>query len=708
MPLSFSNQIARTLMYFMLLCFCACTQAQILPLANYEHIYISAMNHKGQDDEKWATYLFNQLDKRTNKSGVITNAMPNSNLVLQVVIGIDFRQPTDYQIQLEKHKVILSAKGSKELLWLIYQFISKAGEEDGRIVVTDLPPAILSIEKVAGNFAFAYRGLYTPSNRDEEMLPIRASNNIDFDWGLWGHNLHKVIGENVSDSLFALIDGKRNKEQYCFSSEVLYEQIEAYVIDNWGVSKASRVSVMPNDNELVCQCSDCRLAGNSEESATPAVSQLINRLAQRFPNHLFYTSAYLTTKQPSQVKMATNVGVIISAIDLPMQAKVATTTQGITFRKNVEAWKRSVSHIYVWDYIRNFDDYLSPYPMLGIVKERLELYKSIGIEGVIFNGSGEDYALFDDLQTYILQSMLIKPTIDVKKYVELYLEKYYPISSFLLEPYYLSLEERVVKNKIRLSYYEGIEAISKSYLYSDEFENFYTQLDKISKLAVGSERKQLNKMLTAMQFTRLEIMRMPTATYNSEQTEETLALLKGHDSFPDMKNFKESGGSLTSYIEQRSNQNLINREKGNLLQNNVLRCTDEYHSNLSVVTDGHYGLPIDYHLGWYISSKETLTISLPLSEDADWYKIRIGMLQAKEWNLYTPQSVEVWGNNRCISTFLIDPLLKEETAFRIMPEAIFQLTSSDLPLELRIRKNSLPAAKLAIDEIEIYKYNPIR
>ncbi|MGL5272572.1 MAG: hypothetical protein ACRC8J_03695, partial [Phocaeicola sp.] len=294
---------------------------------------------------------------------------------------------------------------------------------------------------------------------------------------------------------------------------------------------------------------------------------------------------------------------------------------------------------------------------------------------------------------------------DIKKYVKLYLQQYYPVSSSLLEAYYLSLEDRVIENKIVLPYYEGIEAISKSYLYPDEFEYFYAQLDKISKSTTDNERKRLNEMLTAMQFTRLELMRMNTSAYSSEKIEETLTLLKGHEVFSNMKRFKESGGSLKSYIDQLENLRTVNMGKDNLLKNSTLKLVDANNTSLPILTDGHYGLSIDYYLGWYISAKESISVSIPLFEGVNTYRIKIGMMQAKEWNIYIPQRIEIWSKNGCLSSFPINSLYNEQDSCRIMSEVIIQLDASDLPLELRIRNNASANAKIAIDEIEMYKYN---
>ncbi|MGL4851048.1 MAG: DUF4838 domain-containing protein [Phocaeicola sp.] len=686
-----------------ILCFSACTQAQILPLTDYESLLISPASEESQEDTRWSTYLFNQLDKRTHHSGFVTSAIETKKRILEVVVSVNNGQTSDYQVVIQPHKITLLAKGEQEMIWLIYQFISKLGAEDKRVVVDDLPPAIIHIADRKGNFAFQYRGLYTPSNGNVEMLPITASNNMDYDWGLWGHNLDKVLNRNENPELFAWVDGKRNSKQYCFSSSLFYNLIETYVYDNWGDETKAKISITPNDNSLVCQCSRCIKLGNTKQSATPSVSVLIAKLAKRFPSHTFYLTAYSTTKQVPEMKMPPNVEVIISTLDLPMRIHLGTLKETATFLEYVNSWKKSVSSIYVWDYIRNFDDYLSPYPMLHIVKERVKFYQSVGIKGVIFNGSGNDYALFDDLQTYALQSLLIDSEVDLEMICRSYLERAYPYSHSLLYNYYSLLEERVVNRSLSLPFYGGIDGAAKGYLYPEEFETFYQQLDRLSKKIDSEERTKLNKMLTAMQFTRLELMRIPGTTYNKQAELEMLELLKGHTSFRDMSCFRESNGKIADYIEQRSNLTLVNSQEGNLLKGVKLHLVQAESENLSLLTDGYYGLPIDYHLGCYVSKYGELRVRIPHGNQANRLRLKIGLLQSTVWNHYLPESVEVWHGNSCLTSLKIEVADKENPFLRIMPELSFELKEMNEPIELRIKNRSIPLARTVIDEIEMYK-----
>ena len=252
-----------------------------------------------------------------------------------------------------------------------------------------------------------YHGLYTPSNT-KEVQEAMHTNHPDYDWGLWGHNLVKVIKDEIKDEMYATIDGKKNTKQLCFSSNALYDVVRNYIIDQYGYGNdnySERISIMPMDNKMACTCKRCKAKGNTADNATPAVTAFVTKLAKEFPRHHFFTSAYHTTKQAPTTTLPENVGVFISSFPLPVQVDFSKSRGYKEFQTMVKAWKEKCQRIYVWDYERNFDDYLSPFPCLLSMQSRLQLYSQLGVLGVFFNGSGDDYSAFDDMQTQVLAMM---------------------------------------------------------------------------------------------------------------------------------------------------------------------------------------------------------------------------------------------------------------------------------------------------------------
>lgn len=194
----------------------------------------------------------------------------------------------------------------------------KISKEDPRINGSDLPPAIINLTNTCGTFAFDYQSIYSPSGLNPDYTGVMGLNNFDDSWGIWGHNLRKVLGDNV-DKVYATIHGKTDDSQLCFSSEEMYRQIESYIVDNIGEKGSSRFVIAPDDTPYACTCASCTAMGNTEKNATPAVTELLLRLSQRFPKHSFFTISYLSTKQVTDKQLPSNAGIIVSAIDFPLR-----------------------------------------------------------------------------------------------------------------------------------------------------------------------------------------------------------------------------------------------------------------------------------------------------------------------------------------------------------------------------------------------------
>lgn len=422
------------------------------------------------------------------------------------------------------------------------------------VLTLALLPLLLSCTAVAQT-PFEYCGIYSPTNALEEVRTRYATNHVDYDWDLWGHNLKKIVGDEAPRSVYATVADTLCTKQYCFTSGALYRLVEAYILDQYGEGTAdysARICIMPQDNKLACTCSRCRKLGNAEGNATPAVTQMLCRLAQRFPRHQFFTSSYHSTRIPPKEQLPSNVGVLISAIDLPLRVDFTQTAGYRKFRETVEGWQKVCLKLYVWDYERNYDDYLSPFPCLIAMQKRVQLYRSLGLQGIFINGSGDEYSAFDDMQTVVLAQLLHDPDIDIDGAVARYFREAYPVTHDLLTEYYLGLEHRTKDTNHLLPLYGTMEEMVESYLNPEEFTAWRAQLDKVSKSTTKPERTRLNYLLTALSYTQLQLMRLQGGA-SDEDKANMLEILRGHSELKGMEYYSESYGKISDYIKSYDN-----------------------------------------------------------------------------------------------------------------------------------------------------------
>ena len=404
----------------------------------------------------------------------------------------------------------------------------------------------------AETVGFEYRGLYSPSNT-EEMQSTMHTNHPDYDWGLWGHNLKKVIKDDATDDMFATINGEKNRKQLCFSSGDLYKKVREFILDQYGKGTdeySERISIMPLDNKMACTCADCKAKGNTEHNATPAVTEFVTRLAKEFPRHQFFTSAYHTTNTPPSKRLTANMGAFVSSIALPMRVDFSKTEGYKEFVARVKAWKAKCQRIYVWDYERNYDDYLSPFPCLLAMQSRFKLYRTLGVKGIFVNGSGDDYSAFDDMQSHVIALLMEDPDTDVHKAISDYFAANYPQTADLLTRYYWGLELRAKKTNHLLPLYGTMQEMCEAYLDAKEFVDFRKELDIKSKQTSAGERKRLNALLTALAYTQLEMYRTGILPKDEDTAIEMREILKGHNELKGMQNRDESAHPIDQYIEQ--------------------------------------------------------------------------------------------------------------------------------------------------------------
>ncbi|MBT9871239.1 DUF4838 domain-containing protein [Bacteroides salyersiae] len=696
------------LCYFLIGCG---TQGHTEPtLLSKEGYLVSISDYATEEDTRWAKYLYDHLKKRAEDEDMIAFGVSEKDM-FRIIVQIDPALKNDFKVETHANGIKLITSGPKKMLWLQYQIMKKIGDMDKRIESSDLPPALVNLNDTCGSFAFKYQSIYSPTGLHPDYPGITGLDNFDESWGIWGHNLGKVLGKDL-DEFYATIDKKKYEEQLCFSSDAIYRRIENYIIDNYGEKKTTRFVIAPNDDPSACMCPACKALGNTSGNATPAVTQLITRLAKRFPHHLFFTTSYLSTRQVPAMELPSNVGVLISAIELPLRLVNKKHTQEKQFIQSLKQWKNVTKQIYVWDYINNFDDYLTPFPILRIARDRLAFFRENGVSGVFFNGSGYDYSSFDDIKTFALSALLINPKLSVEELIGKYTVQAYPRSQKLLTSYYCNLENRIQPGK-RLHMYAGVQEAEKAFLPAAEFVKFYNELSTLTDEAKGDERKKLHMLRTALSFTRLELGRIHNFTpygyacrkgekiETIPETGDWLNRLNEHEAFPEMRYYNEASDGIDNYCEEWEQYIAQPMSSPNLLLGEKLTAgskLDENYTDLSVLTDGTRGLPGSYHFGWFISSSGDLILNLPKKAADRTGKLCIRFLNLPRHRIYTPQSIELLKDGEFYKKF---PRLPGNTGEK------GEITESCLPVELksnqqltlRIKRADKKKAQIAIDEI---------
>ena len=539
---------------------------------------------------------------------------------------------------------------------------------------------------------FKYREIFLP-----EGLGLNAGalglNSLDEDWGIWGHNISKVLPEDHSNAVYAKQNGNTLKKQFCFSSDQLYDYIVEWISSRYKDNERIRFAIVPNDNDIVCLCDICVEYGNTPSNASPAVNHLVRKLAHRFPGHIFYTSDYKTTRGLPTDSMPANTGVLVSAINYPLTTM--DTPEQVNFNNRLQAWGLTTPRILVWDYINNFDDYFTPYPTFGVMQKRLRDYRDHNVSAIFLNGSGSDLSAMSRLRTEVLAAMTSDPDIDWKELLKQKANDYYPVTGELISSFMIAQEDSVANNNTVLPLYEGVAIARKTYLPEDAFVNFHDNLLNLRHTVQGEEKKELDILLGELALTRLELKRINGNLYGSDQFINDLESLiaSGHPSY------NESGWSIDGYI--RDYRYLLNHYKessGNKLKGEKvvgLTPLDPDYSDTSILTDGVLGIPSNYHNGNLIISPRDFT-QFAIPNKPGMSKLRVWFSYNPAYKVKLPANVNLKAGGRIIDR--IEPQYPADHSGHSMVE--FNIPSNaEGTLVLTVIKD--PDVKsMAIEEIE--------
>ena len=615
-------------------------------------------DYDSKADLKWSEYLYNHLKKRGGELAPVfyDEKAEDAN---KVYVHLDEQLGHDYKVERKGTDLYLTAPNVSNTIWLLHQYMRFMGDADNRFPVQDLPAAILSFNDTIGGYSFNYRDVYAPPSLDEDMRGVLDLNNIDESWGIWGHNLGVTITDKSDQSIYASIKGVRNADQYCFTSEKLYRYVDKYISTNYSKDKSASMNfaILPNDNNLVCQCPGCVAAGNTPTNATPAVTQMIKRLAHHFKQHKFFTSAYHTTKVATDEKLPSNVGVLMSVIDWQPSRK-ENDRQKIEFEKMLSDWRQVCNHIYIWDYINNYDDYFTPYPILWAMQDRFKFYKEKGIEGIFLNGSGYDYSTFSDMETCVLAQLMMNVDLDVETLIRDYYHRKYPVAGTVIADFYLDMLKRWSESGKVMPYYGGINDKVNVYLDPDTFVEFYNKIISLKRKADEDEAYLLRRLITTLSYTRLELaryqgfkehgfaMREGNAMFVKDEVAEWLEVFNDGYKAYNLVAVNESGDKSADYVSSWQHHLLKPKKVSSLIFDHPLTVKCEQGTFPTPgLTDGELGLPVNYYYGWNILPYREISINIPTKGATT---IAMNFFSYIRHRIQVPSKIELYSGNKLL------------------------------------------------------------
>jgi Domain of unknown function (DUF4838) len=373
--------------------------------------------------------------------------------------------PAAFLLKARGKNIIIQGGAGKGVLFGVYTFIENylgcRKPADGPAIVPNKKsitiPADLDEEQAPD---FHYREAYYPASHDEEYLYWHKLHKFEDLWGIWGHSFNKLMPPDMYFSThpeyYSMVKGKRQPSQLCLSNEEVFKKVikvlKTKIADN---QDALFWSISPNDDNNYCQCDDCKAVDEREGSPSGSLIRFVNKVAKEFPDSKFTTLAYgYSHAAPERTKPAPNVYIMLSDIDAFRDKPLKDEGTASAFVNDLKEWKAITDHIFVWDYVTQFTNYLAPFPNFHTLQANLQYLKDNGVKGVFAQGSGDTRSEWSELRSYVLAKLLWNTKRNVNDLVAEFMNQYYgePSAKFLTE-YIDDVTGRMKESKRKLDIY---------------------------------------------------------------------------------------------------------------------------------------------------------------------------------------------------------------------------------------------------------------
>jgi hypothetical protein len=339
---------------------------------------------------------------------------------------------------------------------------------------------------------FQFREVYFPVELDQEYMDWYGLHNLEERWGDWGHTFSKILPPSVyfkeHPEYYSLYDGKRQPIQLCLSNEDVFNLTVAYFTRRISENPtATYWSIAANDDIGSCTCDRCQAIDKREGGAQGSLIHFVNRVAAQFPDKKFTTLAYLeSANAPTHLRVADNVSVILSNIDAFRKNDIGSEPSAATFRRQLGAWKAKAKHVFVWDYLTQFTNYLAPFPIQGTMQESLQYLKTQGVEGVFLQGGGATYSDMAELNAYILANLAWDTTLSEEQLTNEFIEGYYGKAAPFIKAYLAERRNHLPGPSSALSIYGNPIDNRHDFLSPEAMDKYSTLLEKAEIASEGN------------------------------------------------------------------------------------------------------------------------------------------------------------------------------------------------------------------------------
>ncbi len=308
-------------------------------------------------------------------------------------------------------------------------------------------------------------------------------------WGLWWHTLHHLVppGKYFADhpEYFALVNGRRvDNQQICTTEPGVFDIVASALAAKMAKNPRWKYfMVSQTDKRGVCEHDACKRLNERAGSDMGATLDLVNRVADRFPDKTICTLAYWTTRKPPEgVRPRDNVLVMIGAGG--GDRGYSFIERHPTLVSDIEGWTAICKTVFIWDYVVHYGQLMLPFPNLRALGPNMAMYEDKGVQGVFAQASPEVGGEFRHLRAYLLARLMWDPDQDAEAIIDEFVAGYYGPAAGPIGRYIDDMHDELATSE-RLSYLASPDLYKNGFLSAANLQHYSELFDQAEQTVAG-------------------------------------------------------------------------------------------------------------------------------------------------------------------------------------------------------------------------------
>lgn len=307
-------------------------------------------------------------------------------------------------------------------------------------------------------------------------------------WGMFVHTFHFLLPPDKyfkeHPEYFALRNNMRVPQEACLSNpdvyKIIVEELRRRMNEN---PDAKYWSVSQNDDDDFCQCDNCRKIDEHEGSPSGSIITFVNKIAREFPDKIISTLAYrYSRKAPKFITPEKNVNIMLCTIECFRTKPLNEDETGLLFVQDLSDWSKITDNIFLWDYVVQFSNLVSPFPNFQVLQPNIQLFAKYGVKMMFQQGAGRTRNTeFGELRTYLISKLLWNPYLNVDSVMNDFLSGYYGNAGKFIGEYIELMKNELIKSNAKLWIYSNPVEQMNDFLKPELIDEYNQIFDKAEK-----------------------------------------------------------------------------------------------------------------------------------------------------------------------------------------------------------------------------------